>query len=278
MYVRSDEYLQGLPESLVHDAPSNRAAARSRVDPQRELAGVGAVAVDHDGYTCSPLRKIAPPLATVAVVAMASVGALANPASGERGYTIEWQAADACPDGDVTRAAIDRLLVDAPERDGPPVDARGRIEATANGYRLVLEFGDTQREIEGPDCEELTQTAALIVAMAVDPRVLARVDLRVPVAPEPAAEPTATPTEDPLPRAEVVVETTASRTTATPATAATPLRPPEPQRPGAFGFSGAFAVGLDLGTLPAATAHVGGSLSAAATGRQALQGAFGRNR
>lgn len=218
-------------------------------------------------YTPSPLRSTASPLVFAVLAASVVHVRNADAKAMTRGYTLEWHTSETCPSGDDVRVAIDALLVDADPGDGPTIAARGRVEPTASGHRLVLEIGGggSPREIEGPDCVELSRTAALIVAIAVDPRVLAKVDRAVP--PAPVEAPPDPPT---LPVDALAEPPTASsvRDTASPATAITADDPtgvaprddtPPPSR--SIGVAGAVAAGLDVGTLPAPSAHVALSFS-----------------
>lgn len=218
-------------------------------------------------YTPSPLRRTASSIVCAALVASAVVVRSSDAHASAPGYTLEWEASGACPSTDEVREAIDALLIDAAVPDQPPVAARGRIEGTERGHRLVLEIGGRPREIEGPDCTELSRTAALIVAMAVDPRVLAQVDRhphKEPVAPDPpplVVPPVEMPVPPPTPEH------------GTPARPGDPNPNPNPNpnpvapredaaRPArVLGVAGAIAAGLDVGTLPAPAAHVAVSLS-----------------
>lgn len=109
----------------------------------------------------------------------------AAPASG---LELRWEAPSECPDRAQLLAAIDATLgeVDAGERR--PLRVRGRVRAEPSvGFVVRLELDDgraSTRELRGRSCRELTDAAALVIAMAIDPRLLET--LQGPIAvPEP---------------------------------------------------------------------------------------------
>jgi hypothetical protein len=86
-----------------------------------------------------------------------------------------WHAPSECPDEAAARAAIDELL----EGRTPPGDRRVvadvAIEPGGRGWRARVRIDDGtsvgERELEAASCDEVGEAAALIVAMAVDPRL-----------------------------------------------------------------------------------------------------------
>ncbi|MBK6916743.1 MAG: hypothetical protein IPH07_05030 [Deltaproteobacteria bacterium] len=181
-------------------------------------------------------------------------------------YELHWTAPTACPDADTVRARVDALLVGAPPRESPPLRATVDVEAIAQGWRLRLATSQASgaRVLEGPDCGELAATAALIVAIAVDPRVLTRIDDPVaPPVPEPpapavvASVPTPSPTPTvaspsaPPERTKVAVNRAAE---------ATPTPPSSSRRVRAPVALALAQLGLDVGSLPGPSAHVGASM------------------
>ncbi len=134
-----------------------------------------------------------------------------------------WHAPSGCPDGARARAAIDALL----EGRTPPGDRRVvadvAIEPGGKGWRARVRIDDGttvgERELEAASCEEVGEAAALIVAMAVDPRLAGE-----SVPDEPADEP-------PIPTPPPVGDATPpdDRVT-TPTPIITPLPVPPPPR------------------------------------------------
>lgn len=119
---------------------------------------------------------------------------------------LEWSAPPGCPDADAVHRRIE-LMAD------PEVDyrAEGRVDAkvtrTGDGWSLRLEMrfpeGRANRELEGASCEAVTDAAALIIAVMLDPEsVLEVIEEAVaepvpPVVPEPVGDPVP---EEPKPK------------------------------------------------------------------------------
>ncbi len=164
-------------------------------------------------------------------------------------FELDWDAPAECPDAGAARARVTALLAGAPDEHATTdVQATVHIEAVGPRFRLTLRTNGAPRELEGDDCSELSETAALIVAIAIDPRVLARIDAHE-LAPPPAVTEVPTPPPEPAP-----IEPAPS---ARPAPVE-PSPPPvdEPRivaRPRPV-LGGRVATGLDLGTLPSPTA------------------------
>lgn len=108
-----------------------------------------------------------------------------------------WDAPDGCPGREAVEAQARRLML------GPPGDVRyrGRIETTADGYRLDLEVRGHDRVVEAADCGKLGTAAALIIAVEHDP-------IAVAMAVEPVVEPEPEPelVADGEPEPEAVAE------------------------------------------------------------------------
>ncbi len=99
------------------------------------------------------------------------IGLLLAP-SAER-VQLQWDVPDGCPQRPEVLAAIERALPPADfDAASAPLRARGRIRATDDGFLLALQIGDgaAPRELRANRCAELAATAALIVAISVDPR------------------------------------------------------------------------------------------------------------
>ncbi|HET6585825.1 MAG TPA: hypothetical protein VFG69_20355 [Nannocystaceae bacterium] len=150
-----------------------------------------------------------------------AVQAMAEPPA-ERPFELRWQAPPECPTAAEVRAAIERHLaapLESPRGDGLRVDASARVEGDGRwGVALVVDSGEgrSEREIgDADDCAAATETAALVVAIAIDPDVA----LREPPATVPApVEPTP-------------VEPTPVEPTPTKPTTVTPPPKPAPPKP-----------------------------------------------
>lgn len=86
-----------------------------------------------------------------------------------------WRAPESCPDVTAARATIDALLDGHAPDPARRVTADVVIEADAAGFlaRVRIVEGDAvgEREVVAPTCEEVADASALIVAMAIDPRL-----------------------------------------------------------------------------------------------------------
>jgi hypothetical protein len=163
-------------------------------------------------------------------------------------FELNWQAPEACPDAAHVEGRIAELLASSPST-GPTLHAHAEVEHADGRYQveLSLQAGEDPpgvRTLADPDCTELAEGVALIIALAVDPELLAG---------PPEDEPTVPDTRDvdrhearhafvrPRPRPEVdVVE---------------PEPEPEPEPPrlhlGAYALAGA-----GLNALPGASARL----------------------
>lgn len=125
-----------------------------------------------------------------------------QPAPGsDAAIELEWTAPAACPDREDVLARVEALLPAAPSGDAAPVRARATIVADPAGSTLVLDIdglptGAGRRELTAADCDELTDAAALLLALAIDPA--AAVAAPEPVTPPPLA--VAAPPTRPAPR------------------------------------------------------------------------------
>jgi len=113
-------------------------------------------------------------------VTTALVAVLAHtPARPEAPLELEWHAPAECPPREVIEDKVARALGSSERNTKTPVHAEVKIERTENGeyvLELVLtsegQRGD--RHLEGADCRQLADAVSLIVAVAIDPRVLER--------------------------------------------------------------------------------------------------------
>ncbi len=92
---------------------------------------------------------------------------------------------------------IDATLGQVDPATQQPVRVRGLMVASGPGtYRLELSLDDGRagvRQLEGSSCEELSEAAALVIAMAIDPRLLERLEVEPTPEPTPPANPAALP-------------------------------------------------------------------------------------
>jgi len=105
------------------------------------------------------------------------LGAGAAAQQGRR-FNLMWQAPAGCPtEADVIRE-IDSLVANsAPPVQNITIAANASVESDRGGFTLTLIVRDVEgshgRRLEAPTCEELGHAAALIVALAIDPALLA---------------------------------------------------------------------------------------------------------
>ncbi len=168
------------------------------------------------------------------------------PAPPAEPFALHWDAPSQCPGEDEVRAAIERHLaatLEPPRGDGLRVDAVAQAGPEGWSVALVVESGEGRSERTiggGRDCAEAVETAALVVAIAIDPDVALRDPGVVP--PPTTTTTTTTPTTTP---------TTTTTTTTTPTTARARLA-----LRGAFGVRGE----VGFGAMP--TVGFGGTLFA----------------
>lgn len=95
------------------------------------------------------------------------------------GVEIRWQAPQECPDAVAVQARVERLLGKplAEVEDQAVVEADAVVRARAEGgYDVALttrsRTGERGRSLSSADCEVLADTVALVIAIAIDPRVV----------------------------------------------------------------------------------------------------------
>lgn len=122
----------------------------------------------------------------LAVLMAATIVAAAEPSPG---LALDWTAPPGCPDqAEVYARVVRRTGQEAADRASLTARATVR-EAGPGRWTLTLELtgatGGGRRELSAPRCEELVEAAALVVAIAVDPRAaLATGEVVVPAPPE----------------------------------------------------------------------------------------------
>jgi hypothetical protein len=148
----------------------------------------------------------------VLVPSLALVGLLcgppADPSREPPRFVLDWQAPADCPDRERVELRIAELLGDR-TNEGPTLDARARVVHASGTYEAELSLhsgGDPPgiRTLADPDCRELAEGVALIIALAVDPELLAGppessaieespVIIEAPELPKPTPKPKPTP-------------------------------------------------------------------------------------
>lgn len=200
--------------------------------------------------------------ASIVVLALASAPAEPEPLPAtERPpaeYELRWSAPAGCPDASAVEARIAALTQGRPDGEGT-LEVEGEIEGEGEGYTLRLSTslrGTTgTRELSARACSDLAESAALVVAVTLDPALAGASTEPEPVEPEPV-EPSATGgVPEPMASAatgERVVEAESSDESAAPAPPPDHLeaRPAIP-RPSVLLRGG---VGPELGALPGLTA------------------------
>ena len=198
-----------------------------------------------------------------AVLGLAVPGpALPASASQEKAFTLSWQAPPDCPSPDEVRAAVARLL------GGEIRLTAGRdLKATASvahgqvwSVSIETDFAGRpgRRSLEAASCQDLADATSLILALTIDPDVLAT----RPARPNPPPPP---PPSPPAPQLPLPVATTTR---------------PAPQKQSAPTdlLLGLYAQGSQ-GTLPAVDVGLGGGVGVAGRRYRAeLRAAYGLRR
>jgi hypothetical protein len=97
--------------------------------------------------------------------------------SPEARFELHWQAPQECPDAAHVNARIGELLASSPSA-GPILQADAQVERVDGRYEVELSLHTDAdplgvRTLADADCNELAEGVALIVALAVDPELLA---------------------------------------------------------------------------------------------------------
>jgi hypothetical protein len=190
---------------------------------------------------------------TLFLLALARGPASLEAADPTAALELSWQAPQGCPDALAVRERVATLLASVDAR-GTPRSLRVGVTITTQareGVRLRLEIAQGEsvdaRELVGADCREVTEAAALIVAMTLEPSVLDTLGASEPEPatvpePEPAAEePSREPSADPI---EPTVVTPPARA---------PSPASEPARSLPIGVGAEVEGGVGFGPLPRAS-------------------------
>ncbi|MBI2394303.1 MAG: hypothetical protein HYV09_32325 [Deltaproteobacteria bacterium] len=108
-------------------------------------------------------------------IAIALALASARLAMGDAGFVeLTWNAPDSCPDRAYVLAEVARLLGDVHAADDARVRADAMIVRAGATLRLTLatrveQAAPWERKLESPNCKALADSAALIIALAVNP-------------------------------------------------------------------------------------------------------------
>lgn len=127
-------------------------------------------------------------------LALAFVSALAPGPLTPTPTDVTWQAPPECPNVVLLRRTIEHYAARGLDETGSLLSSTsGELEAQPDGYRLRLRIevsGGTsvERVLEDPSCAVLTETAALMIAVTIDPNAVTRPPPE-PVAPKPVAAP-----------------------------------------------------------------------------------------
>ena len=116
-----------------------------------------------------------------AMVAVSIVLAVLSPAlrpvDPAEAVALHYEAPPSCPERDVVRAMVNDTLAALPETENRHVVSAQIVveDEVPASFRLDLAIDDgtttLTKTLRGPTCSELTQTAAVLVAIAVDPRI-----------------------------------------------------------------------------------------------------------
>ncbi len=110
---------------------------------------------------------------SLALCAWALLGALPGRVRAQP-LSLEWKAPASCPDADSVRERAQAMLAKSAAK-GQSLRAHGTV-LVKNGVhvltlRLELEAGTVSKKLEASDCEVLGDTAAWLMAVAIDPNV-----------------------------------------------------------------------------------------------------------
>jgi hypothetical protein len=196
------------------------------------------------GISLAARRWLRPTRAVVAalIAIMAAGPARADPPAGSQ-PVLRWTAPAGCPDAAGFAAMVARYLGASTAATG--VEVTVLVIATDTGFALTwrMEGADNtgERTLDGPDCALLAETAALTLALAIDPDAGA----------DPAADDLARGDDERPPPAEVAEPTEVEID-----------RPARARRGRTLGVAARVGGGTTVGALPGAAASVGGALAA----------------
>ena len=111
---------------------------------------------------------------------------------------LDWDAPGGCPDEDDVEALVAQRLGEHSTTSTSRLSASGRVTQTPTGFLLTLSTPTGERRLESARCDELAQSAAVILALLIDPHALPQTPSAAAAAsevpePEPAAPEVAQP-------------------------------------------------------------------------------------
>ena len=101
---------------------------------------------------------------------------------------LSWSAPAGCGDVASVREAVRERLGELRSSRTEPLAASGGIEATPSGFALSLRTPTGERRLEAASCEELVDSAAVILALLIDPRATPGPESEAEPEDEPEAE------------------------------------------------------------------------------------------
>lgn len=212
-------------------------------------------------------------LATLCIVALAPTTAPATipPPPDPRELELHWRAPADCPSQEDLERRIHALLPDAPSGEGVLV-IDGEVTRTDTAATLMLrstyEGRSDTRTITSPTCAELTETTAVLVAIALEPSAA-----MPPSPPIPASPPMTVP--EPAAATEVTQSPPSIRPTPLPVVAPAVDTPAVERRRVGPGLGLRVVAGLEAGAIPPPTLALAATMSLLwARARLELQGAW----
>ena len=134
--------------------------------------------------------------------------------------SIRWSAPTMCPSRAALTVEVERFLGQSFDTPRDQVLAvAGTVEAVGQGYSAELSItsadGTSIRRLEHPDCKKLTEAAALVIAIAIDPERALAIDPAVSAPADGSPQPVASvateaaqPTSEPAPPPRAGVQST----------------------------------------------------------------------
>ena len=143
---------------------------------------------------------------TCIFAAIAALFCGAAAAEQSRRFVLTWQAPAGCPTEAQVIREIDELVANSAPAGNITIAASASIAGENDGFTLTLMVRDVEgshgRRLEAPTCDELGHAAALIVALAIDPALLANQSIPSGTSTfTPPARPFAEPNSTQLPNA-----------------------------------------------------------------------------
>lgn len=192
-------------------------------------------------------------LTTLALALLSTAPAEASP------LDLTWTAPAACPDAEAIEGRVLDAIGDT-QRE-PPLEVIGEVTETPDGFTMAVTIvGDASegtRTLPAATCDELADAAVLIMAIAIDPRAIERLEQPEPEPepqPEPLPEPEPEPEPEPLPEPEPEPD---------PEPQPPPEPAPEPQpprQPWDIHLDAVVTPGVAIGVFPTVTGWFGAGL------------------